>query len=61
MAVALDKLDSLANKMGLKPAHEPPVKSFQHKQVPTCLILTNFWYDITSGHITIKTDETQCQ
>ena len=29
---SVKKLDSLAKKMGLKPAHEPPVKSFQHKK-----------------------------
>ena len=42
MAVLFNKLDSLAKKKGLKPAHEPPVKSFQHRQVHICLILTNF-------------------
>ena len=36
------KIRFFGQKKGLKPAHQPPVKSFQHRQVHICLILTNF-------------------
>ena len=39
-------------KMGLKPAQEPPVQIFQHKKVPIWLILTTFWNEVIFGHIT---------
>ena len=45
------KMRLFGPKIGLQPAHEPPVKNFQYKQVTICLILTNFWYKITFGHL----------
>ena len=52
MAVLLKNEISSAKKMGLKPAQEPPVKSFQHKKkVWICFILPHFWDETTFEHI----------
>ena len=47
-----DEVKKKMVKIGLKPAHEPPVQCFQHKKVPIYLILTTFGGEITFGHIT---------
>ena len=51
MAVVFKKMRFFGQKMGLKPAQEPPSAKLSTQKVPICLILTTYWDEITFGHI----------